>query len=358
MDAEIKPFFGMVENHAVFETAVNKIRASIEGLSENGEEKRRFILNSLGTVFYKIQSRPESFDERCISNISTVGERYVSAVSSVDLNNDLELDFLLAFSYRFVIEYQLSTPHDISSDLLAVVSRVHEFEYDGRAYAQLQYADHQMLIDVVKRYIHHPDLVAIRGLPELLGHAESTTTNAAADLDARELRVNALKENLDTYKTAFNFFGLYDGFSKLRTAKGTESKIGLIVLAILAALMICPFLVKFYITFRPLLDTQIDSGFYVALAGFEIVLAYFFRVALHNFRSIRAQLIQIDLRMALCQFVQDYAVYAKEVKGDSPQLLDRFDQVIFSGIVNDEGAIPSTFDGFDQLANLIEKIKR
>lgn len=72
---------------------------------------------------------------------------------------------------------------------------------------------------------------------------------------------------------------------------------------------------------------------------------------------MKAQLIQIDLRMTLCQFIQDYADYAKEVRKDSPLLLERFDQLVFSGIVSSEGAIPSTFDGIEQIANLIEKIK-
>ena len=54
---------------------------------------------------------------------------------------------------------------------------------------------------------------------------------------------------------------------------------------------------------------------------------------------------------------QSYAKYAKDVKQGSPELLDRFEQIIFSGIVNGEGAIPSTFDGLDQIGNIIEKFK-
>lgn len=121
--------------------------------------------------------------------------------------------------------------------------------------------------------------------------------------------------------------------------------------------MLAPFLMKFWVAVFPSGSLVIDTPFYVSLIGFELILAYFFRVALHGYKGVKAQLIQIDLRMTLCQFIQDYAEYAKEVRRDSPSLLDRFDQLVFSGIVNSEGAIPSTFDGMEQLANLIDKVK-
>lgn len=104
--------------------------------------------------------------------------------------------------------------------------------------------------------------------------------------------------------------------------------------------------------------SDVDYAGIITLAGLELLLLYFFRVALHNFRSIKAQLLQIELRMTLCQFVQSYAEYAKSARDGSSGLLERFEQVVFSGIVTDENSIPSTFDGFDQIANLFDKLKK
>ena len=39
---------------------------------------------------------------------------------------------------------------------------------------------------------------------------------------------------------------------------------------------------------------------------FELIAIYFFRVVLMHFRSVKAQLLQLDLRIALCQFIENY----------------------------------------------------
>lgn len=358
MEFGLDPYFADSARRAIFEQASIRMRVVIDGLREDEDERYRFLLNFIGATFFHIKSHPELFDERCPLNIKSLGDRYVSGADRLVLSEATDVEFMFSTSYRFLVEYQLGTSDLLSSDLLSLLSRVRDFEYDGTTINQLRYADYQMIIDVVRRYIHHPNMIDLKALPEQLDLAQRVKAEAVSDLDAREGRVNALKDKLDTYKTAFNFFGLYDGFKKLRTAKGIEGNLGLLVMVVLALLMVCPFLAKFYLSFFPVKGVELDTQFYVALAGFELVLAYFFRVALHNYRSIKAQLIQIDLRMALCQFVQDYAVYAKEVSKDNPQLLDRFDQIVFSGIVNDEGAIPSTFDGVDQLAKLIAAVRK
>ena len=77
-----------------------------------------------------------------------------------------------------------------------------------------------------------------------------------------------------------------------------------------------------------------------------------------NFNSVRAQLIQIDLRKSLCQFIQNYATYAKDIREQNTDLLVKFEEVIFSNIMPSEDKIPSTFDGLEQLTNLIGALKK
>lgn len=357
MNINVRPFFVEPNRRAIFEQAALRLRTVIDSLPEDEDEKQRYVLNFIGAVFYHIKSHPELFDERCLLNIESLGDRFVDGANHLNLSAAADVEIMFSTAYRFLIEYQLGTPNQLPNDLLALIDRVHDFEFDGVTYGQIRYAEHQMLTNILQKYIYHPKMVDLRALPDAIEHAERERRASELDMQQREDRVNDLKSTLDTYKTAFNFVGLYDGFKKLRSAKGLESWLGLCGLIGLGLLMTCPFVVKFYLTFYPAKDVVLDTQFYIALAGFEFVLVYFFRVALHNYRSIKAQLIQIDLRMTLCQFVQDYARYAKEVRQDSPQLLERFDQIVFSGIVNSEGAIPSTFDGLEQIANLIDKFK-
>ena len=84
---------------------------------------------------------------------------------------------------------------------------------------------------------------------------------------------------------------------------------------------------------------------------------YFFRVVLNHYNSIQTQIMQIELRQSLCQFIQSYAKYAKEIKEKDGASLEKFENLIFSSILSTPDKVPSTFDGIEQLSNLIKNIK-
>lgn len=89
----------------------------------------------------------------------------------------------------------------------------------------------------------------------------------------------------------------------------------------------------------------------------EIILLYLFRVVLGQFRSVKAQLLQIDLRISICQFVESYADYVSRLRTKDSSALAKFEALIFSGLVTEEAGIPSTFDGTEQIARLIRSIR-
>lgn len=91
--------------------------------------------------------------------------------------------------------------------------------------------------------------------------------------------------------------------------------------------------------------------------GLEFVLIYFFRVVLTHYNSIQTQIMQIELRQSLCQFIQSYADYAKEIKEKDGGSLEKFENLIFSSILSTPDKVPSTFDGLEQLSNLIKNLK-
>ncbi|MNR23088.1 hypothetical protein D3C85_1400860 [compost metagenome] len=93
------------------------------------------------------------------------------------------------------------------------------------------------------------------------------------------------------------------------------------------------------------------------IVAIELILIYLFRVVLAQFRSVKAQILQLDLRIALCQFIQSYAEYAVQMKKDDPEVLSKFEAVVFSSLVPDSEGIPSTFDGVEQLSNLIKSFR-
>ena len=89
----------------------------------------------------------------------------------------------------------------------------------------------------------------------------------------------------------------------------------------------------------------------------EVILVYFFRVVLAQYRSIKAQLLQLELRAALCQFIEKYAEFAAKTTEAKAPISEKFESLIFSGILANEDQIPSTFDGVEQFAKLIDALK-
>lgn len=350
-------FFALDENAKNIYNMVVKARSSLDSLRDSSDEKYKFLLKFVGVTLFNIHSSPESFDERCIMNIASLGERFMDEIRESSLRKE-KIEHLFTYCHRFVIEYQLSTPHQISDELLSLLARVSDFEYEGMAASQVRYAGHQMLINVVQHYLYHPSLTSLKNLPDVIQRSEVERERAESLIAVRETRVQALAEKLETYETAYNFVGLYAGFKSLKETKVTEKRWNFFFLLILGSLILAPFVVKLLSGFNMVPKSDVDYAGIITLAGLELLLLYFFRVALHNFRSIKAQLLQIELRMTLCQFVQSYAEYAKSARDGSSGLLERFEQVVFSGIVTDENSIPSTFDGFDQIANLFDKLKK
>lgn len=182
------------------------------------------------------------------------------------------------------------------------------------------------------------------------------------ELDEKKQTVNSLKETLDKQETAFNFVGLYKGFNNLATRKQKESTNSFMFLVVLSFLLMIFPIYGMVTVYSP--GSEINKYTplthllaFLPLISLELILIYFFRVVLHNYKSIQAQILQIELRQTLCQFIQNYADYSKEIKKDDPTALDKFENLIFSGIINDAQNLPSTFDGMDQIGKLLSSLK-
>ena len=87
-----------------------------------------------------------------------------------------------------------------------------------------------------------------------------------------------------------------------------------------------------------------------------MILIYFFRLSYLEAKSLRTQLIQIELRLSLCAFIDSYVEYRKRNQADIEKVLDSFDSLIFSPIQTNENNIPAMFDGIEAIAGLADKV--
>ena len=173
-------------------------------------------------------------------------------------------------------------------------------------------------------------------------------------VDEKLEKVEQLSDTLENLKQGFNFVALSDGFSRMLNEKKSSKK------WILRLLFLIAVIISAIPTYKFFSDGGINLTWQqIAIsAGLELVLIYFFRVVLFHYRTVQTQIMQLDLRLSLCQFIQSYAEYAKEIKTNDKDALDKFENLIFSSILSSDEKIPSTFDGLEQLNSLIKQFKQ
>ncbi len=175
------------------------------------------------------------------------------------------------------------------------------------------------------------------------------------DLDEKKNKLDELKKCLIDLSIDYNFAGLTKAYSNFYKSKNKERWISLAVLVFLALLSFAPLSIKM-ITETSSKITNVNIIHYLGFSALTIISLYFFRVALQNYNSIKAELTQIKLRMNLCMFVDNYSDFSKDK--DNREALEKFENIIFSNIQPNENNIPSTFDGLEQLASVIESLSK
>lgn len=175
-----------------------------------------------------------------------------------------------------------------------------------------------------------------------------------------ELDVNKLKERLENYRHEFNFVGLSKGFTNIRDKKDKE----LLRQNIFYYFIMCAILgfsgAKLYWFSNNYQTLQLTSLIGLSIASIIVlfVLLYFFRISLFNIRALKSQLLQIDLRLSLCEFISNYTEETAKMRGNAKESFDKFESVIFAPIVATDDKIPTTFEGIEQLTGLIGLVNK
>jgi hypothetical protein len=233
----------------------------------------------------------------------------------------------------------------------------------------LVWANYLMPAAIARDLIVHPNIEIFREFNETAKSAENLRSEWTREIEVKQQAVDALKEDLEKYETAYNFVGLVNGFKKLLDDKYKERNIAFWCLVGIGFFILVPLSVEVWFILSNIesLDSikaeSLESIKKLALfilpstIAIQIFLFYFFRVVLIHFRTVKAHILQLELRVSLCQFIQSYAKYAAEIKKSDSASLEKFESLIFSGIVSTDEKLPSTLDGIDQLSGLVKSIR-
>ncbi|MCP5704072.1 hypothetical protein NL302_20400 [Klebsiella pneumoniae] len=165
-------------------------------------------------------------------------------------------------------------------------------------------------------------------------------------------------KKLNNFKSEFNFVLLSKAFSNLRDKKKKEYNINnLIVIFFSIFLVFIPLmaLMNHIVSWYPVELNLSALSYYLPILSLELLMFYFMRLYYIEGKSIKAQMLQIDQRLSLCEFIHDY-VETKNNSGTEKESWSLFEKLIFSPIQVTSENIPSLLDGASSIAELAGKV--
>jgi hypothetical protein len=328
-------------------------------LSEQEREQYELIT----AVASSMIDNPELWEEQCLFNIHYIGENFKSLIQNFLFDfSDKNLSYLYDDVVRFLAELNLSFQQkeysfNPGSSLFPIIKRLKEqMFYSGERHPDsLNYAFYKMPIDILCFYMGNQGFKTFFEFDERKNALETSITKYWDEIQQKIDEVNVLKDKLDEYKTAFNFVGLSKGFENLLKQKNEAKKKTLGLLVLLAITVALTLAISFSVQTTGAVFSWQSM---LPIIGLEFVLIYFFRVVLTHYHSIQTQIMQLELRQSLCQFIQSYAEYAKKIKSDDKDALEKFENLIFSSILSNPDKVPGTFDGVEGLTSLLKELKK
>jgi hypothetical protein len=353
-------FFENVENAAVLANFLRKADAT--KIHEKSKFDRLTIARTIISYMYK---SPKEWDDRCSFNIKHVGIQFIDWLRDFDEGIPGSVDNIYCLTYRFLCEFDflVGPAMELSMEMRSIKSKIqldnNDMSEDIRS--QIVYASYVMPANIAKEFINDANIGVFKNFEARKAEAENLKNQWDEEINAKSLAAEALKNKLDEYKIGFNFVGLYKGFSDLVTRKNSEAFWLFVSLISAGLLILTPLIVEIFFAISGIYNGKTFGADHlmvlIPLISVELILIYFFRIILINHKSVKSQILQIELRQTLCQFIQSYASYSVEIKKQDSGALDKFENLIFSGVISDPEKLPSTFDGVEQLSNIIKRLK-
>jgi hypothetical protein len=342
----------------------NEINSTLAYLKEKNSgissdfEKLRY--EHLKTLLNDMMNNPTAWDEYASYNLKIRSDSLFNLLKEKPRNDD-DLNYFFSVAFCFLMERlfkQASSFNHLTDVKLFVVKNLERFTYSSRDV--INYSLNIMLFELLRNEYHGEDIQCFKKAAESERLIKERIEKWDGKLGTQIGKVEALQTKLDEQETAYNFVGLHKGFHNLSRAKRVEAKAALFNTRLFGLLTVLPLMFEVIVLMENSNSTWFDA-FSVALIptfALTFIFVYYFRISLSNYQSIKSQVVQIELRKALCTFIQKYSEYAKEMKANDGSSLEKFETIIFSNIMPSEDKIPSTFDGIEQIAKLIEVVKR
>lgn len=297
----------------------------------------------------------------CFASSRIISEEWLSteyskAISSNDLEDKTfnRLALRVANSYLAYREYLLYT-NDTSKEIYAdIESLVNELVAKRKKiFGKLEIF--QKRADYILAQATY-DLFGFRNLSEIHALCKNTNSETAS---AKE-EVSKIKEDLKQLTTEITTISAQTGFVRLTGAFGNllntkkrQHKISLVVLAgIFVILILIPSCTRLFSDPKLSINEYFLRNWFVL--PIEILFLYGFKLVYKNYMMIGAQITQLEIRIALCQFAKNYKEFVDSTFDKTP--IEKLESLIFSGLSADLSDTPQV-DGLDQIIKIAETFK-
>ncbi|MDT8745622.1 hypothetical protein [Klebsiella pneumoniae] len=200
-----------------------------------------------------------------------------------------------------------------------------------------------------------------RGFSDVNKEADALKNNIEGLIKSAGATVQSLEEydeKLKQYKSEYNFVLLSKAFSNLLKTKKAEYVTNHRSVIIFSSWLIATplfALLNHIYNFFPVEFNLNSLFYYLPILSLELLFFYFMRLYYIEGKAIKAQLLQIEQRLSLCEFIHDY-VETKNNSGAEKESWSLFEKLIFSPIQVSSENIPSLLDGASSIAELAGKV--
>lgn len=258
---------------------------------------------------------------------------------------------LLAFMYQLAREYEI-----LYGKLFGAMDFVHAYVNDvmtangpGSPYSRyiVPVANEQVLV-----LAHHSGLHNLHEIKFTINQWENNYI-------VRHTRQAELEQKLDYETERLSFVTLVKAFNDLLKTKNIDLANAITTMQVMGTILVVIPIAVLYALFCGLVLNKMNLFYYFipGAATLIIFLTYFFRLAYSNYKATKVQIMQLQMRRALCQFIQEYVKFSDNHSSSQHSLLG-FENAIFGALVDDPKEIPTAFDGLDQIARLLEAIRK
>ncbi|PXM15488.1 hypothetical protein [Klebsiella variicola] len=324
-------------------------------------------------------NRRESLNKYTQFNQKRLKEKAIPSLDELKSNRLYFLSNLLRVVYEYYFWTQESDSQPVFSDT-SILERLDRLSPATDYNVQFIWIERSMPAALTMSVMSSEEFVTLRKMAnDVCGYEEKFSNqielgtqkaNEKIDTisDSLEVLINIAENSqkdiskyvskLNEYKSEYNFVLLSKAFSKLLTTKQEEYRKNHNTITFFSALLVVipvGALLNHILEWYKVEFNFSALAYYLPILSLELLMFYFMRLYYIEGKAIKAQLLQIEQRLSLCEFIHDY-VEKKNNSGSEKESWSLFEKLIFSPIQVSSENIPSLLDGASSIAELAGKI--